>query len=69
VVSTQKNTHTHKSARMGMFPSSSEHLMSRLLDLPNGQSFSQSLFPIKLLTLVSCFQFFPTTRIKLAVFY
>jgi hypothetical protein len=41
-----------------MFPSSGEHLRRHLLDLPSGHSFSQSMFPIKLLTLVRNFQLF-----------
>jgi len=51
-----------------MFLSSGEHLRNHLLDLPCEQGFSQSLFPIKLFTLVSNFQLFPTIQMKLAVF-
>jgi len=52
-----------------MFPSSGEHLKKRLLDLPYEQGFSQSLFPIKLLTLVSNFQLSSDNTNEISCFF
>jgi hypothetical protein len=57
-----------KASRLVMFPSSGEHLRKHTLDLLNGQSCSQSLFPIKLLKLVRNYKLFSDNMYEISWF-